>query len=159
VEKNWKLILGGLVLLILVVVFIILPLAISPRSELSNLAQDWQDAGSYITWTSNIPANAKFGELNVFTIQKGDPTNHGIVFIHGYPTSSFDFTDLFDLLSTDYYVCAIDTPGYGLSDKPRDGYIYSIKDDAQLADYYIRDVLNLMRPSIIVKYISELDFF
>jgi hypothetical protein len=31
--------------------------------------------------------------------------------IHGYPTSSFDFMELFDLLSMDYYVCAIDTPG------------------------------------------------
>jgi pimeloyl-ACP methyl ester carboxylesterase len=127
----------------------IFSLTIKPRTELSSLAQDWQDTGSYITWKSTIPENARFGEVNVFTIQKGDPNNPAILLIHGYPTSSFDFTELFDILSTDYFVCAIDTVGYGLSDKPRDGYVYSIKDDAKLVDYYIRDVLDLTSLSVL----------
>ena len=34
---------------------------------------------------------------------------------HGYPTSSFDFMELFDLLSMDYYVCVIDTQGENMN--------------------------------------------
>jgi alpha/beta hydrolase fold len=60
-----------------------------------------------------------------------------------YPTSSFDFSDLMNLLSKGYYVCVIDAPGYGLSDKPRNGYKYSTDDDAKLADHYIKNVLKL----------------
>ncbi len=41
------------------------------------------------------------------------------------------------------YVCALDTPGYGFSDKPLDGYDYSIFDDARLVDEYIREVAGL----------------
>ncbi len=63
--------------------------------------------------------------------------------IHGYSTSSYDFAGLAQNLSTDHYVCALDTPGYGYSDKPRNGYAYSIFDDAQLVDYYIREIAHL----------------
>jgi pimeloyl-ACP methyl ester carboxylesterase len=63
--------------------------------------------------------------------------------IHGYPTSSFDYADLARELSKDHYVCALDTPGYGFSDKPKKGYEYSIYDDARLVDEYIRKVVRL----------------
>jgi pimeloyl-ACP methyl ester carboxylesterase len=63
--------------------------------------------------------------------------------IHGYPTSSFDYAPLFNELSDDFYVCALDTPGYGFSDKPMDGYDYSIFDDARLVEEYIREVVEL----------------
>ena len=69
--------------------------------------------------------------------------------IHGYPTSSFDFKELFDLLSMDYFVCALDTPGYGFSDKPRNGYAYSLEDDAQLVNYYINEVLKVRKLSLV----------
>lgn len=50
---------------------------------------------------------------------------------------------LFDELKDDFYVCALDTPGYGFSDKPLDGYDYSIDDDARLVDEYVRDIAGL----------------
>ena len=95
------------------------------------------------SYYATLEENKSFGELDIFTIQKGNPENPAILMIPGYPTSSFDFFELFELLSNDYYVCALDTPGYGLTDKPRDGYVYSIEDDARLVDYYIRDILKL----------------
>jgi len=107
------------------------------------LAREWRDSGSFFRWTSTLKANESFGELNIFSIQKGDAENSAILMIHGYPTSSFDFMELFDLLSNDYFVCALDTPGYGFSDKPRNGYTYSLKDDAQLVLYYITRVLGV----------------
>lgn len=136
-------VLGIIVVLALLLVLVIGPAAAKGEKEMSPLAREWQDAGEYIKWSSTVEDNKSFGELNIFTIQKGDPSNPALLMIHGYPTSSYDYSELFELLSEDYYVCSIDTPGYGLSDKPRDGYKYSIEDDAQLVDHYIKDVLKL----------------
>lgn len=107
------------------------------------MAKEWQASGEYVTWTSTLEENEGYGKLNIFTIQKGNPENPAILIIHGYPTMSFDFYDVVNLLCDDYYVCAIDTPGYGLSDKPKGNYTYSIEDDAKLVDYYITDILKL----------------
>jgi pimeloyl-ACP methyl ester carboxylesterase len=134
---------GSLVGLVVVFLFVVLPLATRPTRQLSQLAQEWQDRGSHIGWTSTLPENSEFGELDVFTIQSGDPANPAILMIHGYPTSSFDFHELVDLLDDDYYVVALDTPGYGLSDKPKNGFVYSLFDDALLVEHYVADVLGL----------------
>jgi hypothetical protein len=110
VRNKWKI--ATIPILLLLVFGVALPIVTAPRTELSVLAQEWQDSGEYIQWSSTIEENAGFDELNIFTIQEGNPVNPAILMIHGYPTSSFDFVDLFDLLSSDYYVCAIDTAGY-----------------------------------------------
>lgn len=135
--------LGSILALLAVLVFVALPIVTRPDTELSPLAAEWQAEGEYISWRSTLPENAEFPPLEIFTIQRGDPSNPAILFIHGYPTSSFDYFELFDELSDDYYVVALDTPGYGLSDKPRDGFVYSIEDDARLVDHYISDILGL----------------
>jgi pimeloyl-ACP methyl ester carboxylesterase len=44
---------------------------------------------------------------------------------------------------THFAVYALDTPGYGFSDKPRKGFRYSLLDDARLADYFIREIARL----------------
>lgn len=106
-------------------------------------ALDWCHTGSYFTWESSLAENAEFGALNIFHVCQGNPEDPTILMIHGYPTSSFDFAALMEALSATYYVCALDTPGYGFSDKPLNGYDYAIPDDAQLVDYYIRNVLAL----------------
>jgi pimeloyl-ACP methyl ester carboxylesterase len=103
----------------------------------------WCEAGGYFTWKSALPVNAEFDPLNIFQICQGNPDDPAIVMIHGYPTSSFDFAPLFKELNGAFYVCALDTPGYGFSDKPRDNFDYSISDDAQLVDYYIRKIVKL----------------
>ncbi|MBU0956739.1 MAG: alpha/beta fold hydrolase, partial [Spirochaetes bacterium] len=137
------LILLVLAILALALLLFIGPLLTAPRKTLSTLAKEWQDRGGYFTWSSSLEANARFGELDIFHIAAGNPENPAILFIHGYPTSSFDFYELFDLLAEDYYLVALDTPGYGLSDKPRDGYLYSIEDDARLVDYFVRNIAGL----------------
>jgi pimeloyl-ACP methyl ester carboxylesterase len=130
----------GTVGLALVLLLVVAPLATAPRGELAPLAREWHDRGGYFRWTSTLASNADFEELDIFHIEAGNPDNPAILFIHGYPTSSFDFYDLFELLVEEYYLLALDTPGYGLSDKPRDGYEYSIQDDARLVDYYLRNI-------------------
>lgn len=136
-------VLAAIVGFILMLLFVVGPIATRPRAEFSEPAAQWRDRGGYFRWKSTLPENARFGDLEIFHIEEGDPKNPAILFIHGYPTSSFDFRELFELLRDDYYVLAIDTPGYGLSDKPRNGFLYSIEDDARLVDYYVREVAGI----------------
>jgi pimeloyl-ACP methyl ester carboxylesterase len=104
-------------------------------------AQTWCESGSYFSWQSTLPQNADFEALNIFHVCEGNPGDPAMLLIHGYPTSSYDYAPLFATLSDAYYVCTLDTPGYGFSDKPLDGFDYSIFDDAQLVDHYIREVI------------------
>jgi pimeloyl-ACP methyl ester carboxylesterase len=106
-------------------------------------AVDWCEAGDYFSWGSTLPENADHGALNIFHMCQGNPDNPAVLMIHGYPTSSLDWAALAADLSQDHYVCALDTPGYGFSDKPRGWYKYSIFDDARLVDTYICDIAGL----------------
>ena len=118
-------------------------------TDIPKLARQWLNSGRFFKWTSASEENKSFGELNIFSVQKGDGKKPPILMIHGYPTSSFDFMELFDLLSMDYFVCALDTQGYGFSDKPRNGYKYSVEDDARLVNYYINEVLNVRKLTVV----------
>ena len=111
--------------------------------EAPRTAADWSAAGRLVEWKSTLSENAACPPLHVFTIALGDPSKPAVLLIHGYPTSSWDFEALARELSMDYSVYALDTPGYGFSDKPKNGYTYSLFDDARLVDWYIRDVARL----------------
>jgi len=63
--------------------------------------------------------------------------------LHGFPTSSFDFRPLIELLQADYRVCTLDFPGFGMSDKPADGFVYSLSQDARLIWDYAANVLGV----------------
>jgi hypothetical protein len=150
-----KILLGILVMLIIIVIGLIL-LARRPGDSSTSCAayyaamenppaeaMKWCEAGEYFSWKSTLPVNADFEALNIFYTCQGNPENPAILMIHGYPTMSFDYALLFDALKDDYYVCALDTPGYGFSDKPLGGYDYSIDDDARLVDEFIREIASL----------------
>jgi pimeloyl-ACP methyl ester carboxylesterase len=103
----------------------------------------WCGTGEYSSWRSTLTENAGFEALNFFHICPGNPDDLAVLMIHGCPTSSLDYADLARELSDDHYVCALDTPGHGLTDKPKKGYEYSIYDNAFLVDEYIRHVVRL----------------
>lgn len=105
-------------------------------------AQDWCARGGTFSWTSTLPEN-EGRTLNIFYHCWGSRSSPAILFIHGWPTSSYDFRLLFERLSRDFFLCALDTPGHGFSDKPGQGYRYSIFDDARLVDHFIREVAGL----------------
>ena len=151
---NWLFILGGIVILVVVVGLIVRFTRSGNSSKTCEqyyagmknppaAAVAWCKAGKYFTWKSTLPENAGFEALNIFSVCMGNPQNPAVLLIHGYPTSSYDFSKLTQQLSSDYYVCALDTPGYGFSDKPQNGYHYSLFDDACLEDYFIREVAGL----------------
>jgi pimeloyl-ACP methyl ester carboxylesterase len=108
-------------------------------------AELWGRGGLYFRWQSGQPENSQWPELNIFYRTFGNSDNPAIIMIHGWPTSSYDFKELISELEKEYYIAVIDTPGYGFSDKPKGDYRYSIPDDAQLVDHFIREVLGLSR--------------
>ena len=110
----------------------------------SPLAEDWHRNGDYFTWTSTTQNNAGRA-VNIFHRTFGSRTNPAIVIVHGFRSSSFDFRELVALLERDYFLCMLDFPGFGFSDKPQDGYSYMLKDDAKLLDHYVREVVGLSR--------------
>jgi len=101
-------------------------------------ARAWCERGSSFPWEATS-ATGSTADVEIFYVCAGDPAAPAIYLNHGWPTSSFDFAALLDELATDHRVCALDTPGYGFSDKP-DGFSYSILDDAALVEHFVRDI-------------------
>lgn len=91
----------------------------------------WRASGQYFTWTSTLPENAG-RQVQVFYTCAGDAAKPAMLMVHGFPTSSLDFAPLIASLATDFRICTLDFPGYGLSDKPASGYKYTLADDARL---------------------------
>jgi hypothetical protein len=53
--------------------------------------------------------------------------------IHGFPTSSYDWSAVWRALGQHYHLLAFDMLGFGLSDKPR-SHAYSIIEQADIAE-------------------------
>ncbi|MDT5115116.1 MAG: hypothetical protein QOE30_855 [Mycobacterium sp.] len=79
----------------------------------------------------------------MFSRRCGTPGAPPLVLVHGFPTSSIDYFELAHELSSDFDIYLLDFPGYGLSDKPPEPYVYSLYDDARLLVHAITDVWNL----------------
>lgn len=79
----------------------------------------WQEDGKYIAFKEHKIFYKFSAKLNAPTI----------FLIHGYPTSSWDWMKIWDQLSAQYQVLAIDLLGLGFSDKPPQ-YPYSVQDHA-----------------------------
>lgn len=52
-----------------------------------------------------------------------------IVFLHGFPTSSWDWHKLWALFKDDYRLITLDFLGFGFSDKPKSGYSIAYQAD------------------------------
>ena len=66
-----------------------------------------------------------FGDLNIAYWTA--PSSVGgagkpLVLVHGYPTASWDWHNVWDTLGAQHRLIAADMIGFGLSDKPRSGY-------------------------------------
>ena len=70
-----------------------------------------------------------FKDFNIFYQYSDKPAATTLFLVHGYPTSSFDWSKIWDQLSENYQLVAIDLLGFGFSDKPY-RYPYSVQDHA-----------------------------
>ncbi|MDE2606108.1 MAG: alpha/beta hydrolase [Burkholderiales bacterium] len=119
-----------------------LMVAPAAAAEPTEPAEQWQASGSHFNWVSPLPENHG-RSVKVFYRCAGDPAKPTLVMLHGFPTSSFDFRPMFDLLQADFHVCTLDFPGFGLSDKPADGFVYSLSQDAQLVWDFVSRILGV----------------
>ncbi len=91
------------------------------KAEIMVQLSDWRDAAQHF----------EFEGLSVayWTAGEGKP----LLLVHGYPTASWDWHLIWDALTAKRRVIACDLIGFGLSDKPRDGYSIHRQADLQLA--------------------------
>lgn len=106
------------------------------------LFEQWRGGGTELRWRSSTAANDG-REVSVFARRCGTPGAPALVLVHGFPTSSIDFFALAKELGGDFDIHVLDFPGYGLSDKPTQPYVYSLYDDARLLVHAITEVWNL----------------
>ena len=103
---------------------------------------EWQSGGTELRWRSTTAANDGT-VVTVFSRRCGTPGAPALVCVHGFPTSSIDYFALAGELSSEFDICVLDFPGYGLSDKPPAPYVYSLYDDARLLVHAITQLWNL----------------
>jgi len=90
--------------------------------------QDWESGGQYIT----------AGGHRIFLVDEGAPKKGTVFLIHGFPTSSWDWKDIWGRLINDYRLIAPDMLGFGYSDKP-ERHHYSIHEQADILEAVIQE--------------------
>ncbi len=106
----------------------------------SDLARDWYESGDYFEWTSTTADN-NGARANVFYRTWGDESKPKLLLIHGFPNSSFDYYKMIPFLEDEYHIATLDFPGSGFSDKPLDGYNYMLAENAEIVDYFVREIV------------------
>ena len=100
-------------------------------------ADDWLSRGGHFSWR---PAHEDAASVEIFHVEIGEPDAPVLLLIHGWPTSSIDWFEVANQLSTRFRVCALDFPGYGFSDKPQ-GWGYSLNRDEELIEFFLSQVI------------------
>ena len=100
-------------------------------------ADDWRSRGGHFSWR---PAAGDAPPVEIFHVEMGDPGAPVVLLVHGWPTSSIDWLEVASQLSASFRVCALDFPGYGFSDKPRE-WGYSLRRDEELIEFYLAEVI------------------
>jgi len=71
--------------------------------------------------------------FDIFTMDEGHPAAGTILLIHGFPTSSWDWSPIWGALKANYRLVALDMLGFGYSDKPAK-HTYSIMEQADIVE-------------------------
>ncbi|MFM0337035.1 alpha/beta fold hydrolase [Paraburkholderia fungorum] len=86
----------------------------------------WKASGKYFTHRGH----------RIFWREEGKKDAPALLLIHGFPTASWDWQDVWPDLLRRYRLLTLDMIGFGYSDKPCD-YTYSIMDQAGVYDEFI----------------------
>lgn len=86
---------------------------------------DWREEARFFT--------AGGARLAYWTNDESNESRPWLLLLHGYPTSSWDWTAIWPALSARFRLAALDMLGFGLSDKPR-RHAYSIFEQADLQE-------------------------
>ncbi len=92
-------------------------------ADLTARTAAWRDAGTFL----------EVGGRSIFLRERpGDADQPPLLFLHGYPSSSYDWRHALGALDG-HRLIVFDFLGYGLSDKPRDE-VYSLQIQADLVE-------------------------
>jgi pimeloyl-ACP methyl ester carboxylesterase len=89
--------------------------------------ESWKQTGLYFNFRS----------MPIFFKEQGK--GEVVLFLHGFPTSSWDWAKVWPSLKENYRLIAPDFLGFGFSSKPTD-YHYSIYDQASLVEALMRSL-------------------
>ncbi|MEL6360701.1 MAG: alpha/beta hydrolase [Pseudomonadota bacterium] len=101
---------------------------------------EWRSSAQFLTVGTHRMAWWSSGE--------NDETKPWLLLIHGYPTSSWDWTAVWPVLEKKFRLVAMDMLGFGLSSKPRD-HSYSIIEQADLQEVLL-EFLNISEAHLFV---------
>lgn len=90
------------------------------EQQFSEPTNRWLAAGRHVTAAGH----------ETFVYERG--SGAVIIFLHGFPTSCYDWREIIEVLSGQYRCITFDFPGYGLSDKPL-AYSYSLFQQTDVA--------------------------
>lgn len=76
---------------------------------------------------------------DIFTMDEGEAKSGTILLIHGFPTSSWDWAPMWESLTNNYRILALDMLGFGFSSKPAK-HTYSIMEQADITEAYVRSL-------------------
>ncbi|MEQ9366104.1 MAG: alpha/beta hydrolase [Leptospirales bacterium] len=99
-------------------------------SELTIAPEDWHARGRYFETRSAVPGGTREPE-RFFYVDEG--RGDAVIFLHGFPTSSYDWRLLWPALLPERRLIAPDFRGFGFSSKPDDA-AYSIRAQADLIE-------------------------
>lgn len=93
-----------------------------------DIVRSWHEAGQFTTVKGH----------QIFFYRQGDSSKPVLFFIHGFPTSSWDWLPLWQGLIGEYQLLAADMLGFGFSDKPKH-HGYSIHEQADILEAFLDD--------------------
>lgn len=88
-------------------------------SMTSKLVLDWSEGGHYFKHEDRTIFYCDSAN-HPLSMGKQSTSDKVVVLLHGFPTFSLDYVDLFRMLSSYFRVITLDFLGSGLSDKPKD---------------------------------------
>lgn len=97
----------------------------------SETLADWCDAARKF----------EYGDYAIACWLGGTAGARPLLLLHGFPTASYDWASVWDALGARHALVAADMLGFGLSDKPRDGFAskgYSIHAQADLQEALLK---------------------
>jgi len=88
--------------------------------------------------------------IRVFYREAGDKSRPTVLLLHGFPSSSFQYRNLINLLSPKYHVVAPDLPGFGFTEIPNSlSFKYTFANLATTVASFL-DVLSIEKFSVYV---------
>ncbi len=112
-------------------------------------AKEWWQSGSHFEWTPPPEQPSQSSDpIRIFHAELGDPDSPLVVLLHGFPTSSIDWSDVAPLLADRFRLGMLDFPGFGFSEKPKRGP-YTIRRDAALVAHYVGEVLGAVSSAVV----------